>query len=148
MKSCAIVSILAIFLIFAPRMAASNVSRVTSTPDHIPGAGKLVISDTSPQTLKMAVQAQFADEPIMIAIAACESSYRQFQGNGEVLHGHVNPDDTGLFQISRTYWLDTANQLGYDIDTVAGNIAMARYIYEKQGTTPWDASKSCWGKDL
>jgi peptidoglycan hydrolase-like protein with peptidoglycan-binding domain len=34
--------------------------------------------------------------------------------------------------------------MGYDINTLAGNIAYARYLYDTEGTGPWLASASCW----
>lgn len=78
-----------------------------------------------------------------IEISKCESGVRQYDENGTVLRGKVNPKDVGLFQISETYWLDDANKLGYNIYEVEGNISMTKYIYEKQGFEAWRASNSC-----
>ncbi len=88
------------------------------------------------------VRAAFADIPVMNAIAQCESGFRQFAPNGMVLRGG-NGTVLGIFQLSEGH---TAKALsfGYDIRTVEGNIAYARYLYEKQGTTPWMAAFPCW----
>lgn len=75
----------------------------------------------------------------------CESGLRQFDRNGKVLRGKINNHDIGLFQISETYWLDTASKLGYNIYTLSDNIKMAKYIYENQGIEAWKPSQYCWG---
>lgn len=85
---------------------------------------------------------------IMAHIARCESGGRQFDKNGEAVRGKVNDKDIGLFQINASIWKDEAEKLGYDIFTLDGNVKMARYIYAKQGTKPWGASKPCWGKHM
>lgn len=83
--------------------------------------------------------------PIMQKIAWCESGHRQFDENGEVLRGRQNPQDVGLFQINEYYHLEDSKKLGYDIYTIEGNIAYALYLYQQQGTTPWNWSRECWG---
>jgi hypothetical protein len=86
-----------------------------------------------------------SEVPIVLQkIAWCESENRQFNKDGSVYRGEINPKDIGTYQISETYWLDISNQLGYNIYTEEGNKQMALYIYEKYGTQPWSASKHCW----
>jgi hypothetical protein len=81
----------------------------------------------------------------LIDVARCESQYRQFDENGNVLRGKVNSKDVGAFQINEKYHLETSQKLGIDIYTLEGNIAYARYLYETQGSKPWSASSPCWG---
>lgn len=88
------------------------------------------------------VRAAFTDIPVMSAIAQCESGFRQFAPNGTVLRGG-NGTVLGIFQLSEGHTAK-ALSLGYDIQTIEGNIAYARYLYEKQGTTPWMAAFPCW----
>ena len=88
----------------------------------------------------------FADLPIMIEVAKCESEFRQFFDSGEVLYGGHKNNMIGLMQFSEFYHLKPAKKLGYDIKTLQGNLDYARYIYEREGLTPWNASKHCWGK--
>lgn len=97
------------------------------------------------QTVKEYVQKYFADEPILADIAACESHMRQFDKDGKVLK---NPTSTavGIMQIMSSIHSDKADKLGIDISTIQGNLAYAHYLYGEQGTTPWNSSKSCWGK--
>ena len=92
------------------------------------------------------VRKYFADIPIMIQVARCESQYRQLDSDGEIHRGVVNPADVGVMQINEHYHLATSQKNNYDIYTIEGNTAYARSLYEKQGTAPWKSSKPCWGK--
>jgi len=83
--------------------------------------------------------------PIAYQIARCESGHKQYELNGSVRRGRVNPKDIGFFQISETYWLDTSIRLGYDIHTFEGNLKMAKYIYDqKKSFDDWKHSGKCW----
>lgn len=99
--------------------------------------------NASQREIKHEVAEYFSDVPELVAIAGCESGFRQFNDDGTVLRGSVTPD-VGLFQISEKYWLDYSSQLGYNIYTIDGNMAMAKYIYEKQKLNAWNASRKCW----
>lgn len=83
---------------------------------------------------------------ILVPIAICESGINQYNDKGEVLRNPTNPHVVGIFQIS-TYWhSEEAKALGYDLLTPKGNIAFALWLFHKEGTKPWNASKLCWGK--
>ncbi|HET8581304.1 MAG TPA: peptidoglycan-binding domain-containing protein [Candidatus Paceibacterota bacterium] len=90
-----------------------------------------------------AVRAAFADEPVMIGVARCESDFREFDSAGDPLDGGSG-GMIGIFQISEAVHAEAAKALGMDIDTVAGNIAYAKHLYEEKGTAPWLASAGCW----
>jgi len=92
------------------------------------------------------VKEYFKDIPIMIRIAKCESTFRHLDSDGEVHRGRVNSKDVGVMQINEYYHLDTSTEKDYDIYTIEGNTAYARDLYEREGTTPWNSSKPCWGK--
>lgn len=98
------------------------------------------------QTVREQVEEYFADAPIMVAIAQCESHFRQFNKDGDVYRGKQNTKDVGVMQINEYYHLDTTEKLGYDIYSIEGNMAYARYLYEREGTVPWASSQPCWGK--
>lgn len=91
---------------------------------------------------------------ILVPVCSCESmgtpyeEPRQFNADGTVLQGRIHPPDTGMCQINKAVWLDTALSLGLDINTKEGNARMANYIYDKHGLEPWKASKYCWGPVL
>ncbi len=92
------------------------------------------------------VRQYFADIPIMIQVARCESQFRQLDSDGEVHRGIVNSQDVGVMQINEHYHLDKSISENFDIYTIEGNTAYARGLYESQGTQPWSSSKPCWGK--
>jgi hypothetical protein len=81
----------------------------------------------------------------MIAIANCESNFTQYDSTGTIVR---NPQSSavGVFQIMDSVHSEVAANLGLDIYTTQGNLAYARYLYEHEGTAPWNASKACWGK--
>lgn len=96
--------------------------------------------------VKKYVRDYFADIPLLARIAECESHNRQYDKSGAVIRGEVNTMDVGVMQINELYHLDTSKKLGYDIYTIEGNVAYARYLYEKQGAKPWISSSACWAK--
>jgi len=87
--------------------------------------------------IEAAVQAAFAEAPVMVAVAKCESRYRQFSAEGVVLRGGTNKGYIGIFQIGERLHLAPAAKLGMDINTIEGNIAYARHMYDAQGSVPW-----------
>ena len=98
-------------------------------------------------TTEETIREYFKDIPIMIEVSRCESQFRQFNKDGTVLKGVVDNRDTGAMQINTYYHLSDAQKLGLDIFTLEGNLAYARYLYERQGTQPWNASSKCWSKN-
>ncbi|MEK7609582.1 MAG: hypothetical protein AAB470_00480 [Patescibacteria group bacterium] len=100
----------------------------------------------STSTMKSYLHQEYAEMPILVEIARCESEFRQFDKNGKVVRGLANPADVGLMQINEFYHADTARNMGLDIHTVEGNVAFAKYLYGKYGSSPWSASASCWSK--
>lgn len=98
------------------------------------------------QTVKEYVQTYFADAPVMVAIAECESHFTQLGKDGKVIK-NPNSSAVGVFQIMASIHANSADDnLGLNIYTLQGNAAYARYLYENQGTAPWNDSKACWGK--
>lgn len=95
------------------------------------------------------VRDYFADTPVLAEIARCESTFRQFDSNGNVIRGKVNKGDIGIMQINKYYHEDDAAKLGFDIYTVDGNLGYAKYLYQKYGLDPWSSSAKCWkGKEI
>ncbi len=91
------------------------------------------------------VREYFSDIPILVEIARCESTFRHTDSDGNVLRGLVDNSDLGVMQINKRYHAARARELGIDIYTREGNMEYARYLYEKQGVQPWNASRPCWG---
>lgn len=99
---------------------------------------------TKPITLEKYVREYFAETPILAEVARCESTFRQVGKDGQPLRGIVNKSDVGLMQVNEYYHGQKAEDLGYDLTTVNGNLAYAKYLYDKEGLAPWSASAKCW----
>ncbi len=106
------------------------------------------IETNTPEAMEAYLRKEFADRPILVEIARCESNFKQFDENGLVVHGRVDSRDIGLMQINEHYQGDTAKKLGLDLYTLEGNMEYAEHLYDEQGTKPWNASSKCWNKDL
>ena len=106
-----------------------------------------ITSESDRVAVENYLREHFADTPILIEIARCESTFMHYK-DGEVVRGRVDNADVGVMQINERYHLETAKKLGYDIHTIDGNMAYAMYLYEKSGSKPWNASKPCWSKAL
>ncbi|MDO8590165.1 MAG: hypothetical protein Q7R69_02735 [bacterium] len=101
---------------------------------------------TDSKNVEKFINDYFADIPILAEIAKCESRYRQFNSEGNVLKGRRDRRDTGVMQINLFYHAQTADKLGLDVHDLDDNVAYARYLYEKQGAKPWMSSSACWAK--
>ena len=97
-----------------------------------------------PITLESYVREYFKETPILAEVARCESTFRQFNTKGEVIRGMVNKSDLGLMQVNEYYHGKKADELGFDLETIDGNLAYAKYLYDKEGLAPWSASAKCW----
>lgn len=93
---------------------------------------------------RRAVEEYFKDEPLLVHIAFCESSFRQNGKDGEVLRGNVIAKDVGVMQINERFHAAQAETLGYDIYTLEGNMGYAKWLYKKEGARPWMSSSKCW----
>lgn len=100
----------------------------------------------STTTIKQEVQKTFGSSSIMVYVASCESRFRQLNKDGTVFRGVQNPKDVGVMQINEYYHLETSRKLGYNIHTLEGNLGYGKYLYDREGTTPWNWSKPMWSK--
>lgn len=90
------------------------------------------------------VREYFAEIPDMVEIARCESNFRQYTDSGNVLRGGMNNQMVGVFQFNESLHSADAKKLGFDINTLEGNLAYAKYVYDSQGNTPWISVRHCW----
>ena len=125
---------------------ANSVSNASSTQSHIEQSTSEARFINS-KAVESYVKNQYVDEPILVDIARCESTYRQFDQTGNILRGKVNQGDVGVMQINEKYHADDAAKLGINIYTVEGNVAFGRYLYNKYGSQPWSSSSPCWGNE-
>lgn len=93
-----------------------------------------VVKET-PAQIEVIVRQTFVDEPIMIHIAKCESTFRQYYDSGTVFKGAGRY--VGIFQIDEIIHNSAAQSLGFDIYTVEGNIGYANHIFQNEGSRPW-----------
>ena len=96
-------------------------------------------------TVEAAVRIYFSDTPVLINIASCESQFHQFNSDGSVLHGGYKHTMVGIFQIAPLHIPD-ATAHGIDINTISGNMAYAKRLYDIYGTSPWLDSSPCWAR--
>jgi hypothetical protein len=94
------------------------------------------------------VRDHFRDNPIMVEIARCESTFKHWDTDGSVLMNRQGSSATGVMQLMASYHARPAEKMGLDITDLEGNLAYAEYLYDRQGTTPWNASRNCWGSAL
>lgn len=92
----------------------------------------------------MKVMDEMGIPPRLKAIILCESDGIHSNADGSVLQGKVDPDDTGIAQINKRFHLQKSISLGYDIETLEGNLGYALYLFEREGDKPWDSSGRCW----
>ena len=125
-------------------LAFSALVTSSSTPVTAAAAQSAVMPAS--HSVEEYVREYFKDAPVMIDIARCESRFRQLDSTGKVLK---NPTSTamGAFQIMASLHAKPAqDNLDLNIYSLEGNAAYARYLYERNGTRDWNASKHCWGK--
>lgn len=97
-----------------------------------------------PVTLEGYVREYFADTPLLAEIAGCETRFRHLGRDGKVIRGALSQEDVGVMQINEFYHEERAENLGLNLHTLDGNLAYAKWLYNKEGTSPWFASSKCW----
>ncbi len=99
---------------------------------------------SQPVTLETYVRDYFKDTPLLAEIAKCESRFTHIGKNGKVIRGEAVPEDIGVMQINEFYHEVRAEKLGFNLHTLDGNLAYAKWLYAKEGTAPWASSAKCW----
>ncbi len=134
-----------IFLVTTFYGPATSVAEVNQTAvDKQISQPKEEMTINGPVTLENYVKDYFKDEPVLADIARCESQYRQFGKTGQIIRGKVNQYDIGIMQINEKYHAEQAEKNGFDLYTLEGNMAYGKWLYEKEGVTPWMSSSKCW----
>ena len=150
-SSAAVIAILAWLISYAVTHAATypiSVRPAVSTPISRPVLP--LSSPPSPQT------DEWDGYPLLRRISACESTGdvngapRQFLLDGSVLWGNDPATgkpikrDEGILQINSYVWGKLAASMGDDLATEAGNLAFGKWLFDTQGSAPWNASRNCW----
>jgi hypothetical protein len=124
--------------------AVAAVAEATTSTSTNESAKAEIVVLTDRKEIENYLRKEFDDTPILVQVARCESTFSQFDKNGNVIRGIVNPSDVGVMQINEKYHKATATKLGYDLHTIEGNVAYAKHLYKEQGVAPWKASAKCW----
>lgn len=138
-------------MIFVLAYVLVVIQHLVGSPDSQPVTTQAVKSPTKvgvyipKQVVEAKVRQYFADVPILVEVARCESTFRHTEKNGLVLRGRKNPQDVGVMQINLTYHAKTLAKKKLDAHRLEDNLRYARYLYERHGTQPWQASAHCWG---
>ncbi len=126
----------------------ANVPAANQNPSPAAIAVEAPSSLNSNDGIRQAVARKFSTSHILYRVAFCESTYAQYDENGNVLRGRVNSKDVGIFQINETYHKANAERMGMDLYTPEGNMEYAEYLYNRDGAQPWSSSRPCWGRYL
>jgi len=129
-------SVQAVSEVASTSLPAATVTASTTASTTIVVATSTPVKQT-PAEIEKRVREYFADVPVMIDIARCESKFRQFTDSGNVLRGGSGGMMVGIFQFFESIHTKAAKNLGFDLLTVEGNLGYARHLYTESGTTPW-----------
>lgn len=78
-------------------------------------------------------------------IIDCEGlAYKRIGNNKNYRNGVMWSTDIGWWQINDYYHEQNALKLGLDIHNEWDNLEYGFILMSEQGTSPWNASKSCW----
>ena len=124
----------------------NHISMIKAQMDAGQATTSQIRSFSTSTDMESYLRQEYASMPILVEIARCESEFRQFNKDGSVLRGRAVRDDIGVMQINEAYHGTTATNMGMDIHTVEGNVAFAKYLYGKYGSSPWSSSAPCWSK--
>jgi hypothetical protein len=134
-------------MVFLGAMYGSPASQTdAAVPVQATSTPAAVVENYDPATLEEYLKEYFVDEPILVQVAKCESTFRQFGKDGKPIRGIANAKDVGVMQINEDYHLEDAKKAGFDIYTLEGNIGYAKFLYSKYGSKPWVHSSPCWKK--
>lgn len=129
--------VLGVCLFLTPVAQAASGSSTAATSATTTPTTTASTSRQTPAETEKKVREYFADKPVMIEIAKCESKFRQFTDAGNVLRGGSGGMMVGVFQFFESVHTTAAKKLGFDLLTVEGNIGYAKHVYAQSGTTPW-----------
>lgn len=135
----------AIFLILSAFYGAPN--QINTNANEAGEAALVRGAGDIPMSLEPLARSYFKNDKVLLDIARCESGFRHYNADGTVVRGNKNKQDVGLMQINEYYHGETALKMGMDVTTPEGNLSYARWLFERQGTAPWNTSAKCWAKE-
>jgi hypothetical protein len=129
----------------------SSSSTATTTATSTEPFIATTTTEVKKPTVKKVVEEDVSEwrYPELKRICSCESTGspnnepRQFNKDGSLLKGVVNPNDWGMCQINIKYHKADAEKMGLNLATAKGNKKYAEHLYKTQGAQPWSWSNSC-----
>ncbi len=118
--------------------SSAKFATVATTTTTITTTLPVTSATPTPAVIETAVRKYFADIPVMISIAKCESNFRQYTDAGNVFY-NSNRTMVGVFQFDVFVHTKSALAAGFDITTLEGNLGYARQLYQQSGVTPWQS---------
>lgn len=129
-----------------PITVQGSTQAISQKSQAVAAASVLEIKKVNAQrSLEAVVRDYYSDTPILAEIARCETRFRHYDRAGDVLRGAIDKNDVGIMQVNERYHLKRAEELGFDIYSLEGNLAYAKYLYKEEGSDPWVSSSACWG---
>jgi hypothetical protein len=101
----------------------------------------------SPEKLDLArqIRAVFADAPIMVRVAMCESGLTHRE-NGELIRNKKGSSARGAFQVMMSYHAPEMKKMGLDPRRTDEYLAYVRHLYDQQKLAPWKETRACWSR--
>ncbi len=91
------------------------------------------------------IRAVFADVPLMMHVAKCESGLVHRE-NGELIQARDGSSSRGVFQVLMRIHGPQMQKMGLNPERTDHYLTYVRYLYDKQGLKPWQGSRHCWEK--
>ncbi len=123
----------AVIAIAAP--SSANSDYITLAPEVVQVPKSVPIENVK---YFLMVHEAFKNDPVMIDIATAENN------RFDPVAKNPGSSATGLFQIISGTWRNYKCE--GDVKNAADNITCAKKIKADSGTSPWNESKSVWGK--
>jgi hypothetical protein len=96
------------------------------------------------QAVYRVLAVHYRESPVMVKVAACESTLKHVLPDGRL---NVGPDghDWGVLMVRKPVHEKDLRQLGINPADFAQNVAFATYLLGRDGLRPWVMSQRCWG---
>lgn len=128
---------IAVGLVTTLSVFTGNEVQVVNTQSSSPQDSITIIKEVSPQDYLRSIAGK--DFDLLNTIIICESGWHADAQNKTSSAG-------GLFQFIDSTWSRYASP-GWEKYDPYRNIDAGWALYQKEGTNPWLASKSCWSKN-
>ncbi len=109
-------------------------------------ANESLTSEETPQEYAGELIAEYFPENarLMRAIARCESGLVHRDESGKLLRNNEGSTAQGLFQVLMSVHRSEMRRMGLNPDNDDDYMTYVQYLYDTQGTTPWNESRGCW----